>query len=188
MSINLASSLSAITTDSTTGVTHIVWADNGNIWHAVYDNNSETWKNAEAIAFTGTEPVTSLNLVASGQLIDGSNPGLAVVWQQGNLNDSDFFYTAAQYDENANLQWLDTPQTLTSDQVGDLEPTVTVNNSGKVIVIGSKVNFDNVANLSIKEDTDFYTQTFSVSSSQFSTSTSNVIPTAPYSPQLTNNG
>ena len=57
-----------------------------------------------------------------------------------------------------------------------------------VIVIGSKVNFDNVANLSIKEDIDFYTQTFSVSSSQFSTSTSNVIPTAPYSPQLTNNG
>ena len=48
MSINLASSLSAITTDSTTGVTHIVWADNGNIWHAVYDSNSETWKNAEA--------------------------------------------------------------------------------------------------------------------------------------------
>ncbi|MDT3676517.1 SwmB domain-containing protein [Microcystis wesenbergii] len=188
MSINLASSLSAITTDSTTGVTHIVWADNGNIWHAVYDNNSETWKNAEAIAFTGTEPVTSLNLVASGQLIDSSNPGLAVVWQQGNLNDSDFFYTAAQYDENADLQWLDTPQTLTSDQVGDLEPTVTVNDSGEVIVIGSKVNFDNVANLSIKEDTDFYTQTFSVSSSQFSTSTSNVIPTAPYSPQLTNNG
>jgi uncharacterized repeat protein (TIGR02059 family) len=191
MSINLASSLSAVTTDSTTGVTHIVWADNGNIWHAVYDNNSETWKNAEAIAFTGTEPVASLNLVASGQLIDNSNPGLAVVWQQGNLNDSDFFYTAAQYDENANLQWLDTPQTLTSDQVGDLEPTVTVNDSGEVIeviVIGSKVNFDNVANLSIKEDTDFYTQTFSVSSSQFSTSTSNVIPTAPYSPQLTNNG
>ena len=60
--------------------------------------------------------------------------------------------------------------------------------SGEVIVIGSKVNFDNMANLSIKEDTDFYTQTFSVSSSQFSTSTSNVIPTAPYSPQLTNNG
>jgi hypothetical protein len=60
--------------------------------------------------------------------------------------------------------------------------------SGEVIVIGSKVNFDNMANLSIKEDTDFYTQTFSVSSSQFSTSTNTITPTAPYSPQLTNNG
>ncbi|TRV13501.1 MAG: hypothetical protein EWV41_02480, partial [Microcystis wesenbergii Mw_MB_S_20031200_S109] len=188
MSINLASGLSAITTDSLTGVTHIVWADNGNIWHAVYDENSETWKNAEAIAFTGTEPVTSLNLVANAKLIDGQNPGLAVVWQQGSLNDSDFYYTAAQYDENADLQWLDTPQSLTSEQAGDLEPTVTVNSNGEVIVIGSKVNFDNAANLSVTEDTDFYTQTFSVNSSQFSTSTSNIIPTAPYSPQLTNNG
>ncbi|RMD72960.1 MAG: hypothetical protein D6822_00405, partial [Cyanobacteria bacterium J149] len=189
MSINLASSQSAIVTDSY-GISHIVWADaeNGYIWHAVYDSNSETWKDAEAVAFTGNEPVTSLNLVANENLIDGQNPGLAVVWQQGNLNESDFYYTAAQYDSNADLQWLDTPQALTSDQVGDLEPTVTVNDSGEVIVIGSKVNFDNVANLSIKEDTDFYTQTFSVSSSQFSTNTTTITPNAPYSPQLTTDG
>ncbi|WP_017292844.1 hypothetical protein [Geminocystis herdmanii] len=187
MSINLASSQSAIVTDSV-GVSHIVWADSGYIWHAVYDNNSETWKNAGAIAFTGNEPVTSINLVADENLINGSNPGLAVVWQQGSLNDSDFYYTAAQYDENADLQWLNTPQALTLDQVGDLEPTVTVNNNGEVIVIGSKVNLDNVANLSIKEDSDFYSQTFSISSSQFSTNSNTITPNAPYSPQLINNG
>lgn len=175
MSINLASTQSALVTDSY-GVSHIVWADSGYIWHAVYDNNSETWKNAEVVAFTGNEPVTSINLVANNKLISGSNPGLAVVWQQGSLNNSDFYYTAAQYDNNANLQWLDAPQALTSDQVGDLEPTVTVNDSGEVIVIGSKVNFDNVANLSIKEDTDFYTQTFAVSSTQFSTNTNTITP------------
>lgn len=189
MSINLASSQSALVTDSY-GISHIVWADteNGYIWHAVYDSNSETWKDAEAIAFTGNKPVTSINLVANENLIDGQNPGLAVVWQQGNLNDSDFYYTAAQYDSNADLQWLDAPQTLTNDQVGDLEPTVTVNDNGEVIVIGSKVNFDNVANLSIKEDTDFYTQKFSVSSSQFSTNINTITPNAPYSPQLTTDG
>ncbi|MGI0482360.1 beta strand repeat-containing protein, partial [Geminocystis sp. CENA526] len=187
MSINLASSQSAIVTDSF-GVSHLVWANEGYIWHAVYDNNSETWKNAEVIAFTGNETVTSINLVANDNLINGSNPGLAVVWQQGSLNDSDFFYTAAQYDANADLQWLDTPQALTSDQVGDLEPTVTVNNNGEVIVIGSKVNFDNIANLSIKEDTDFYSQKFSISSSQFSTNSNTITPNASYSPQLINNG
>ncbi|WP_017292847.1 Calx-beta domain-containing protein [Geminocystis herdmanii] len=188
MAIDLASRLSAITVDSSTGVTHIVWADNGNIFHAVYDNNSETWKDAQAIAFTGTEPVTSLNLVANDKLIDGSNPGLAVVWQQGSLNDSDFFYTAANYDSNADLQWLETPQALTSDQVADLEPTVTVNSSGEVIVVGSKVNLENATNLGITEDTDHYYQQFSVSSTQFSTSTSTITPTASYSPQLTNDG
>ncbi|MGI0483009.1 hypothetical protein ACN4EE_19770 [Geminocystis sp. CENA526] len=187
MSIDLASSKSALVTDSL-GVSHIVWIDNGYIWHSVYDNNSETWKNGETIAFTGTEPVTSLNLVANENLIDGQNPGLAVVWQQGNLNDSDFYYTAAQYDQNLDLQWLNTPQALTSDQVGDLEPTVTVNSSGEVIVIGSKVDFDNVSNLSIQEDADFYSQTFSISSTQFSTNTTTITPNASYSPQLINNG
>ena len=187
MSVNLAASQSAIAHDITSNTTHVVWANNGNIWHAVFDENSETWINAEPIAFAGTAPITGLNLVTSEKLIDGKNPGIAVVWQQGKLNSSDFYYTAAQYDQNLNLQWLPSSQALTSDQVGDLQPTVTVNNIGEVIVFGTKVNLVNAANWAISEDTDLYYQQFTVSSSQF-TSTADVAGQATYSPQLGQNG
>jgi hypothetical protein len=187
MPVNLAASQSAITTDTTSGITHVVWANNGSIWHAEYDGNSGTWINAQTIAFAGTEQITELNLVASSTLVGGLAPGLAVIWQQGSLNNSDFYYTAAQYDQNLDLQWLPTPQALTSDQVGDLEPTVTVNDLGEITVVGTKVNFINSANLGISEDTDLYFQQFKISSDQFTSSTSTQ-PQASYAPQLSKNG
>lgn len=91
MPINLASSLSAITTDPSTGVTHIVWADRGNIWHASFDANAGAWVDAEPIGFTGTEPISSLSFVANEKLIDGRDPGFVVVWQQGKLNNSNLY-------------------------------------------------------------------------------------------------
>ncbi|MFN5513347.1 MAG: hypothetical protein ACK5CA_00975 [Cyanobacteriota bacterium] len=172
MTITLTNRLSAITTDSFSE-THLVWVDSGNLWYAVYDDNSGTWRDAQTIATGLSENITSLNLVASETLIqDSSNissPGLAVIYQQGSENDSDIFYTAAQYTEQGQLQWLASPQALTSDQVGDLEPRAIANNDGTVFVVGQKVNADNVQNFSIREDTDLYYQSFTVSSSQFPT-------------------
>ncbi|QHV01360.1 SwmB domain-containing protein [Synechocystis sp. CACIAM 05] len=192
MAINLASRLSAITTDAN-GITHLVWAEGTNLWHAVYNDNSQIWEDAQPIAYVGFEPVTSLNLVASPNLINQSGstnsatlPGLAVVWQQGKDNNSDFYYTAAQYNPNNQLQWLPSPVLLTSDQVGDLEPRAIASN-GTVFVVGQKVNVENAANQSIQEDTDLYYQSFTVSSDQFPT-----LPTptsnAAYSPPIIQNG
>ena len=128
MSIDLSSRLSAITQDAN-GTTHLVWVQGSQLFYAVYDNNSEIWQDAQAIANVGFEPVTSLNLVANQNLIaqsdstkDEALPGLAVVWQQGQANDSDFYYTAAQYNGNNQLQWLPSPVPLTSDQVGIYNP------------------------------------------------------------------
>ncbi|MEB3161227.1 MAG: hypothetical protein VKL20_07185 [Synechocystis sp.] len=42
MSINLASRLSAITTDFT-GVNHIVWVEGNAIWHAQFDAIASCW-------------------------------------------------------------------------------------------------------------------------------------------------
>ncbi|MBJ7899383.1 MAG: hypothetical protein GC158_05575 [Cyanobacteria bacterium RI_101] len=171
MTITLTNRLSAITTDSF-GETHLVWADSGNLWRAVYDNNSGTWRDAQIIAAGLSENITSLNLVASETLIqDSSNinsPGLVVVYQQGSENDSDIFYTAAQYTAQGQLRWLASPQALTSDQVGDLEPRA-IANDGAVFVVGQKVNADNVQNFSVREDADLYYQSFTVNSSQFPT-------------------
>jgi uncharacterized repeat protein (TIGR02059 family) len=197
MSIDLTSRLSAITEDSA-GITHLVWVEGANLWHAVYDSNSATWINAESIAEIGTQSITNLNLIANDSLIyeSGSTstnlPGLAVVYQQGKDNDSNFFYTAAQYNANGNLQWLDSPQALTADQVGDLEPRAIAyeqNGITDVLVVGQKVNLDQTANLGIREDTDLYYQTFSVNSNQFASSSNPVSSTdASYTPQTSKDG
>jgi hypothetical protein len=168
MSINFTNRLSATTTDSA-GVTHLVWVENAAIWHAVYDDNAGTWKDAKTIAEVGTQSLTSLNLVANDKLIGGSSPGLAVVYQQGNENESDFFYTAAQYNASGKLQWLASPQNLNADQVGDLEPRAIANSDGTVFVVGQKVNTDNANNFSSREDTDLYYQSFTVNPNQFPT-------------------
>ncbi|MBE9174181.1 hypothetical protein IQ225_00410, partial [Synechocystis salina LEGE 06155] len=170
MTINLADRLSAVTTDSA-GTTHIVWVENASLWHAVYNVNAGTWDNAQAIANVGNQSLTSLNLIANDKLIGGDSPGLAVVYQQGTDNESDFFYTAAQYNTSGKLQWLASPQNLSADQVGDLEPRAIANNDGTVFVVGQKVNTDNANNFSNREDTDLYYQSFTVSSSQFPTPT-----------------
>ena len=71
MSIDLTSRLSAITEDSA-GITHVVWVEGANLWHAVYDSNSATWIQAESIANIGTQSITSLNLIANDSLIQES--------------------------------------------------------------------------------------------------------------------
>ncbi|MBJ7899284.1 MAG: hypothetical protein GC158_05010, partial [Cyanobacteria bacterium RI_101] len=192
MSINLASRLSSITTDAN-GVAHLVWVEGPNLWHAVYNDNAQIWEDAQPIAYVGFEPVASLNLVAGPNLIlqSGSDnaatlPGLAVVWQQGKDNNSDFYYTAAQYNSQNQLQWLPGAVPLTSDQVGDLQPRAIVQDNA-VFVAGQKVNLDNAANQSIQEDTDLYYQSFTVTSAQFP-----ILPTptanALYSPAVIQNG
>ena len=154
MSINLASSLSAITTDSS-GVNHIVWVENNVIWHAVYDSNAGTWVDAQQILSDVPDNITSLNLVANQNLIQvskgGTAPGLAVVWQQGDVtqngvSNSNFFYSAATYNSSANLQWLETPQQLTVNEnsnaknFANLKPQAIADNNGNVFVVGQQVN------------------------------------------------
>ncbi|MBE9174184.1 FG-GAP repeat protein [Synechocystis salina LEGE 06155] len=176
MSINFSNRLSAITTDSA-GVTHIVWVEDATLFHATYNDNSATWINQTAIASVGRQKIVSLNLIANDNLIEIPNatdqlPGLAVVYQQGSENESNIFYTAAQYDASGKTQWLDKPQALTADQVGDLEPRAIATEDGTIFVVGQKVNTENAQNQGIREDTDLYYQSFRVNRSQFTTTSS----------------
>ncbi|AIE73895.1 MULTISPECIES: SwmB domain-containing protein [unclassified Synechocystis] len=175
MTINLADRLSALTTDSA-GTTHIVWVENSLLWHAVYNVNSGTWENAQAIADVGNQSLTSLNLIANDKLIQPTSgessaapaPGLVVVYQQGSGNDSNLFYTAARYNSGGRTQWLATPQALTADSVGDLAPRAIAEENGTVFVVGQKVNVDSANNQAIREDTDLYYQSFTINQNQFS--------------------
>ncbi|MBE9193820.1 FG-GAP repeat protein [Synechocystis sp. LEGE 06083] len=174
MTINLADRLSAITTDSA-GTTHVVWVENTSLWHAVYNVNSGTWENAQAIANVGNQSLTSLNLIANDKLIQPTSgesstapaPGLVVVYQQGSGNDSNLFYTAARYNSGGRTEWLATPQALTADAVGDLAPRAIAKDDGTVFVVGQKVDAEQAKNQAIREDTDLYYQSFTVNQNQF---------------------
>ena len=165
MTINLTDRQAAIATDAF-GVTYVVWVDNGFLWQAIYDDNAEEWKDARTITSIGQQSVLGLNLVTDPSLINLDNgattaPGLAVVWQQGELNNSEFFYISADYDANGQTRWQGKGEQLTNDQVGDLEPKSIVYPDGnrtnvRVGVIGTKVDIDRAADLGIKEDTDLY--------------------------------
>ena len=196
MSVNLASGLSAVTTDSA-GVNHLVWLENNSIWHAQFDVNAGSWVNAQQIVTGISDNVTSINLVASPNLIQVSSaetaPGLAVVWQQGDVNSSNFFYSAATYDSSANLQWLQTPQQLTvnensnSETFANLNPQVIADNNGNVFVVGQQVNLSQGADQAIREDADLYYTQFTVKSSDFSSGSTGSFP-APYNPPVVVNG
>jgi uncharacterized repeat protein (TIGR02059 family) len=192
MAIDLASTLSAITSDSF-GVSHLVWVENAAIWHAVYDGNAGTWVDAQQVVSGVPDNITSLNLVANDKLIGNSAPGLAVIWQQGDVNNSNFFYSAANYDSSANLQWLETPQPLTvnansnSEKFTNLKPQAIADNNGNVFVVGQQVNLSQGADQAIREDADLYYTQFTVNSSDFpSLSPGNLA--APYTPPVVIDG
>ena len=186
--INLTSGQSAITTDAQ-GVTHIVWYDSTTnaLFTASYDVNSQTWQNTQLVAqFATAQNISNIQLLSSNTIINNSNggsPGLVAVWQQGDAKSSNFYYTAAQYDQNENLQWLNNPQlvstsattntsTTPTSAVSNLNPTAQVvingaTGSSQIALVGEKVNLQNRANLGVRAGTNLYVQNFSVNSSQF---------------------
>ncbi|WP_330202448.1 Calx-beta domain-containing protein [Cyanobacterium sp. DS4] len=183
MAIDLSSGLSAIAVDSFSGKTHIVWVDNGFLWHAVYDENAQKWVEGESIAYIGSGKVTNLNLVADSLVKSGdsSSHGLVITWQQGEDNDSDIYYTSGRYVTDGELQWLNTPQPLTSDHVADLDSEILFRPdtaSKGILVVESKINTENADNLGITEDSDLYIQQFSVTSDLFPTYTSPYLKTS----------
>ena len=205
--IDLTSGQSAITTDAQ-GVTHIVWydADSSAIFTATYDVNSQTWENTQLVTqFATAQDISHIQLLSSNTIINngnGGSPGLVVVWQQGTEKNSSFYYTAAQYDQNDNLQWLNNPQlvstsatsstsTTPTSAVSNLNPTAQVvingaTGSSQIALVGEKVNLQNQANIGVREGSNLYYQTFSVNSDQFNSNNSNNSPTTPYSSESDN--
>jgi len=192
--ISLISGQSAITTDQY-GVAHVVWYEGPNLWSANYDANSQSWTNAQIIADIGTQQISNIQLIANSGLINqGSSaaPGLAVVYQSGNGNSSNLYYVAANYGSNNQLQWLNTPVAITSDQLADLNPTVVAyqpnNNTGSptdntanLVVLGEKANSN-----SLQEGSNIYAENLTIKSSQF-TPSSTIAPSiysANYDPSV----
>ena len=126
------------------GTPHIIWNNGDRVWHAYY--NGTEWVDAEPIS---DAPGTNLNLVAAGNVIDGADPGLIAVWEQGADNASEIYYAVARPKADGGFQWSD-PVRLTNDSVEDSGSAVVVTSPGRVLITHLKQNSD------IQDDTDIY--------------------------------
>ncbi|WP_041430745.1 hypothetical protein [Synechococcus sp. PCC 6312] len=112
----------AATAVDVAGIEHIVWENNGQLIHAIYDKNSGTWDQASPIsnALGGS----NLKLIA-GDLypyLEGGNieyaPGLVAFWEQGLGNSKEVYAAVGRYNATGKLEWSDAVQ-LTHDGVAD---------------------------------------------------------------------
>ncbi len=132
------------------GTPHILWLRDGRAWHAWYDGSN--WVDAVAVSGAGA---SDLSLVAAGNLLDASNPGLIAVWQQngGNSalggNDSEIWYAVARPRVGGGYQWSE-PIRLTHDNVSDRGIDVVVVGGGQVLIVDKKED------VAIQDDADIY--------------------------------
>jgi len=126
------------------GMTHIVWQRNGELWHALFDGT--IWTDAAPIPGAIGDSAT---LQASADMIDGADPGMTVVWRLGQGNDSEIMYAVGRPTDQGKWEWS-TPQQITSDVVSDDSPASVLTTSGELLVVYQKYDetFD--------DDTDLY--------------------------------
>lgn len=130
-------------TDSA-GVSHLIWDRGGVLYHAYY--LSGQWIDGQAIS---DHKVTHYSAAASGNLLNGSNPGLIVVWNEGQGNSSEIWYSVGRAKVGGGYEWSDAVR-VTNDTVADIGPEVAVTSTGNAVITYTKKNQD------IQDDTDLY--------------------------------
>ncbi|WP_270934322.1 CARDB domain-containing protein [Falsiroseomonas oryzae] len=133
----------ALATDSS-GVTHIVWVRETKIWHARLVDGA--WVDAAPIA---DAVGSSVKLVFSDKLIDGTTPGLVAVWLAGEGNGSEVMIAVARLNGTGPVSWS-APVAVTGDATRDRAPDVVVDETGAVVLAFLKDDND------IQDDTDVY--------------------------------
>ena len=135
------------------GRVHLVWQRGGSLWYAQYANAG--WQFSQPI--TGTSGVDP-HLAFDPQLIDGTTPGLALVWQEGHGNGAVIRNLLGQIESDGSLVWS-TPISLTQDAFGDSHPVVATASDGQsLITLWLQQNWD------IADDNDLYYQVAAVPS------------------------
>ena len=138
--------------EDASGVSHVVWSRDGQIWHAVH--NGTGWVDAQPIsAFEGND----LSLMTAPNLIDGTSPGLIASWTQGVGNESEIVFAVGRMNLEGHYEWSDTLQ-LTSDLVADYGAKFTLLNDGQVLA--TFVKQDDAAD--VVDDGDLYFSLFQV--------------------------
>ncbi|MCU0978625.1 MAG: hypothetical protein MUF25_05590, partial [Pirellulaceae bacterium] len=140
-----------------TGQAHLVWSDNGQIWHAIHGGSG--WEKAQAISnAVGKSP----KLVWNPNLLGSGAAGLMVVWQAGEGNESELFYSLGRVNSlGTGYEWS-VPEAMTSDAVQDGPFDAGATTAGAPVVLMQKQDIGG-EDLQFQDDPDTYTWTGSLS-------------------------
>lgn len=132
------------------GLTHIVWLANRQLWHAVADASGE-FTGAQAIAgASGSDPV----IVAGDRLVNGG-PGLMVVYRSGNADDAELLYVLGKLNAAGTAYLWSAPVAMTDDSVHDGGFDVGVASDGLPVVLSQRLSIGDEFSGS-DDDADIY--------------------------------
>ncbi|MDS3860715.1 FG-GAP-like repeat-containing protein [Thermosynechococcaceae cyanobacterium BACA0444] len=121
------------------GTNHIIWENNGQLIHAIYDQNSGTWDQAKSI--TNAQGGKNLKLLAAPIIPYGENefaPGLMAFWEKGIGNAREIYAVVGRYDASGAVIWSEAVQ-ITQDGVADQGTDVTFSGDGGIELVYQKV-------------------------------------------------
>ena len=136
------------------GNAHLFWVRSSRIWHARYDGTD--WVDAAPLPGSfGAD----YSVAFSSKLIDGTTPGLIVIWAERNGadNSTELKYSVGVIGSRAAVAWSD-PLRLTDNEIAEMTPTVSIDGTGKVNTVYERVDE------SIQDDSDLYQSQFMIQS------------------------
>lgn len=125
------------------GTEHIIWEDNGNLIHAIYDENAGTWSQAKVVSNAAAGDNLQLlagNVIPYQESSEGRNdyaPGLIAVWEKGTGNARELFAVVGRYDAKGQVVWSNEVQ-LTDDGVADQGLDVALVQDGLIDLVYQK--------------------------------------------------
>ncbi len=128
------------------GTPHLVFAVNGAFYHTTYDG--ETWAGATAIPGAwGADPV----LLYAHDLVDGTDPGLAMFWRAGTANEASLMLALALPNGAGGWEWSDPAVYSDHPDAGSVSPAAIIEDDGMVLAVWQMLDFDDP-----DADTDLY--------------------------------
>ena len=129
------------------GLPHLVFVENGQISHAVHDGTA--WGPARVVAGAeGRAP----KLLYSPTLLEGASPGLLLLWQAGEGNETVIMHAVAREDGAGGWEWSTVAEYASGD-VAAAGADVVLDSSGNAVVVWSMADAQNA-----DDDPDLYYQ------------------------------
>ncbi len=123
------------------GTKHLIWEDNGRLYHARYDSRAGAWvdKNTVSNAQGGSDiKLLAGNIIPVDQSGKLYAPGLVAAWIQGIGNAAEIYVSVGRYTDDGKLEWSDAVQ-VSKDAVANTSFDLGIGQDGLIQVVTQKV-------------------------------------------------
>ncbi|MFN0053205.1 MAG: CARDB domain-containing protein [Planctomycetales bacterium] len=148
--LGLQSDVNPQVLQDSSGNAHLFWVRYSRIWHARHDGSA--WIDAAPLPDSFGADYSA---AYSANLIDGTTPGLIVMWSERNGadNSTELMYSVGKFEADGSVSWSD-PVQLTDNQIAEMSPTLSTDSAGQVTSVFERV--DETAD----DDSDLYQSQF----------------------------